>query len=205
MAAVRRGAMAVTAGHDVRLRAATGADAAAIAQVHVESWRTTYRGLMPEWALDGLAVEQRVPVWQERLRRADPDAFTVVAEEDDGQIVGFVAGGQDRSGATGYAGTVSMLYLVELRQHQGLGRRLMRAAAEWLVERGLASLSLYVQEDNERARRFYEALGGQPVRVEPFDWSASPWLPHVRTPLVTSEVLYGWSDLQPLLRSPRQR
>jgi hypothetical protein len=40
----------------ITLRPATVADAAAISHIHVESWRTTYRGVVPDAFLDALSA-----------------------------------------------------------------------------------------------------------------------------------------------------
>jgi hypothetical protein len=50
-----------------RIRPATLADAAAIAKVHVEAWRETYRGLVPDSVLAGLSVERGVRAWTDML------------------------------------------------------------------------------------------------------------------------------------------
>ena len=42
-------------------------DAAAIATLHAESWRTAYRGLVPDAFLDGPVVEDRMHLWRKRL------------------------------------------------------------------------------------------------------------------------------------------
>jgi hypothetical protein len=47
---------------DMRIREATIADVAAIAKVHAESWRTTYKGLLPDDYLANLTYEQREPL-----------------------------------------------------------------------------------------------------------------------------------------------
>jgi hypothetical protein len=46
----------------MRIREATIADVAAIAKVHAESWRTTYKGLLPDDYLANLTYEQREPL-----------------------------------------------------------------------------------------------------------------------------------------------
>jgi hypothetical protein len=38
-------------------------DAEAIARVHVDSWRTTYQGILPDEVLAGLSVERRRAFW----------------------------------------------------------------------------------------------------------------------------------------------
>jgi hypothetical protein len=50
---------------DMYIREATMTDVAAIARVHVESWRTTYKGLLPDDYLANLTYEQREPRWRE--------------------------------------------------------------------------------------------------------------------------------------------
>ena len=52
------------------IRPATVDDAAAVAHVHVSSWRSTYRGLMPDAVLDSLSVERRAEFWREVILRA---------------------------------------------------------------------------------------------------------------------------------------
>ena len=67
----------------MNIRPATVEDAPALAQVHVTSWRETYRGLVPDAYLDSLSVPERTERWRGRLSGADPGAFTLVAEDDD--------------------------------------------------------------------------------------------------------------------------
>lgn len=77
------------------IREATPADAAAIARVHVESWRATYRGIVPDDYLARLSREGWERTWANTLRGAgDADAGTAVfvAEDDAGQVVGFASG-----------------------------------------------------------------------------------------------------------------
>lgn len=49
------------------IRPARMADADAIARVHVDSWRTTYPGIVPDDYLATMSYEQRSGVWQRIL------------------------------------------------------------------------------------------------------------------------------------------
>lgn len=80
------------------VREATLNDAAAIAQVHVDTWRTTYRGTVPDDYLDQLSYKQRQQIWAGILSAPSSDHFTYVAEDEIGQIVGFADGGLERTG-----------------------------------------------------------------------------------------------------------
>ncbi len=140
-------------------------DAAGIARVHVESWRTTYPGIMPQEHLDALSVADREQTWAEALRGGGPVKTTVyVAETDSGEIVGFVAGGQERAGDPDFRGEISALYLLHSEQGRGLGRRLVQTFARRLSQEGHQTLLVWVNAQNP-ARRFYEALGGAHART----------------------------------------
>ena len=82
----------------VSIRVAEVRDAAAIAHVHVESWLTTYNGLVPEEYLASLTEAERVPLWQEWLTR---DISVFVAEVA-GKIGGFAGGGPIREPLAAY-------------------------------------------------------------------------------------------------------
>ena len=51
----------------VRVRGALPADAPAIAKVHVETWRATYAGLVPDAYLVGMREERQTLMWQRLL------------------------------------------------------------------------------------------------------------------------------------------
>lgn len=147
------------------IREATPKDAAGIARVHVESWRTTYPGIMPQEHLDALSVADRQQMWAETLRADSPTKTMVyVAEADHGEIVGFVAGGRERAGDPDFQGEISALYLLQSQQGQGLGRLLVQTFARRLSQEGCGTLLIWVNVHNP-ARRFYEALGGVHART----------------------------------------
>ena len=52
---------------NLEIRTARIEDSPGIARVHVDSWRTTYRGIVPQDVLENLSYQQRQEIWQERL------------------------------------------------------------------------------------------------------------------------------------------
>jgi len=82
-------------GSDVAARRATIDDAVDIADVHVATWRATYRGLMPQSLLDGLSVEARTAVWR-RILRDDVGSTLVAIEQAAKRVVVFVSVGPSR-------------------------------------------------------------------------------------------------------------
>lgn len=55
-------------GQAIRIRRATLADCPAIAQVQVEGWRTTYRGVVDDDYLESLSVTDRTQKWVENVQ-----------------------------------------------------------------------------------------------------------------------------------------
>lgn len=139
-------------------------DAAEIARVHVASWRAAYPGMVPQEILDGLSVERRTERWAELLGDEGPRDIVLVAERD-GVVVGFASAGPSIDGG-GDAGVdpeetalLHAIYLDESAWGQGIGTALLDATLERLTGHGFGSVTLWVIEANDRARRFYEARG----------------------------------------------
>lgn len=75
----------------------------------------------------------------------------------DGCVVGVVLAGPDPDGPD--SGHLSRLYVDPDRWGAGIGTELHRAAVADLADRGFPAATLWVLEDNVRARRWYERLG----------------------------------------------
>lgn len=144
----------------MNIRTAKPGDAAGIARVHVDSWRTTYPGILPAEVLASLSYQRRETAWVELLARQE--GVVLVAEDPSGQIVGFASGGPNREDNPQFAGELYAIYLLTTAQGKGLGRRLTRATTAWLAEHGMHSMLVWVAAANP-SRRFYESLGGQYV------------------------------------------
>ena len=167
----------------VTVREAVPADARAIARVHVDSWRTTYRGIVPDSVLLQLSYEERERRWQGILDAAEGQAFVYVAVDEFGQIVGFASGGPERSGDPDYKGELYAIYIADAYHRKGVGRLLAQTVAERLARAGLHSMLVWVLADNP-ARHFYEALGGQQARRQQITIGE----------VTLDEIGYGWTD-----------
>ena len=80
----------------VRIRTADPADAGPMARVHVDTWRTTYSGIVPAEHLAGLSYRDRESKWVDILTIASPTTSNFVAEAEGGEVVGFAGGGLER-------------------------------------------------------------------------------------------------------------
>lgn len=68
----------------MKVRGASGDDAAAIAEIHVRSWQAAYRGVLPDELLDSLSVSERETSWRALLSGSEDRQVTLVAEHDGG-------------------------------------------------------------------------------------------------------------------------
>ena len=175
-------------GMDIRIRSANPADAGAVARVHVDSWRTTYAGIVPAEYLAGLSYQVSESRWTHTLTTGQPDTSNFVAETAGGEIVGFAGGGPEREGNRTYPGELYVIYLLEEYQRKGVGRRLVSAVARRLLTDGFDSMLVWVLADNHPGRRFYESLGSTLVGRKTVTIGG--------TDLV--EMSYGWMDVADL-------
>ena len=127
----------------ISIRAATEHDAVAISHVHVQSWRTTYAGIVPEEYLATLNEAERV-LLREWLTRDIP----VYIADLDGEIVGFISGGAIREPVQTYDAELYAIYLLEQAQGQGIGTALLKKLAESLSSKGFTSMIVWVLEKN---------------------------------------------------------
>ncbi|SEA39741.1 GNAT family N-acetyltransferase [Leifsonia sp. 21MFCrub1.1] len=135
------------------LRTATADDAAAFTTVFLDCWHLSYSRTMPAELVERMTPDSAAALWQRAL--AGGGERYLAAEDDDGTLVGFVGfrlAGPD-------AGYVSSLYVSPHAQGGGYGRRLLSAAEEELRDLGAATARLWVFEQNEPSRRFYERSG----------------------------------------------
>lgn len=142
----------------VAIRQAVPGDAAAIAEVHVASWRWAYRGHVPEETLAALDVGERASWWREVL--LDHDRIVFVATSGDGTVVGFAhaAATDDEDGSSDVA-QLYAIYLEERAAGRGIGGALLGRITGEMRRAGFTRAILWVLETNERARRFYEHTG----------------------------------------------
>jgi GNAT superfamily N-acetyltransferase len=139
------------------VRNARLADAEAVAEVHVESWKATYRGIFPDEYLDGLAAVDRLPMWQDLLGHGPDERLSVlVVEDNSGAVCGFAL---SRPADEAESAELSAIYLHPRVWRKGLGRLLHQRLVTRLRSQGYAEAILWVHPGNDRARRFYEACG----------------------------------------------
>lgn len=173
------------------VRKAVTSDAEGIAKVHVDTWRTTYQGIVPDAYLSNLSYDKRRSRWDKILLHPESQDATYVAEDDSKIVLGWVSCGLDRDNDPVYKGEVYGLYVLQKMQRRGIGRQLMLAAVQDLKRRGFNSMILWVLADNP-SKHFYEKLGGEHVQTRDVTIGSK----------VLKEFGYGWKDLDSIATQP---
>jgi len=142
----------------VRVRPAEVSDAHGIADVHIESWRETYSGVVPDRFMSADALEARRRMWKSILT-LDPLPGAIAVAERGEKVIGFAfAGSADHPDAVkGFAPARGLhlysIYLLADEQGAGTGKVLLEAVL------GDRPAQLWVLSGNDRARAFYEHQG----------------------------------------------
>jgi GNAT superfamily N-acetyltransferase len=174
---------------EVVIRKAGEEDAEAITRVQIRTWQTAYTGLFPADKLETLDENfgKRSEFWREQISGSEAPLITYVAEAA-GELVGFAGGSAERSGEWPYDGELNVIYVLDEYQKRGIGRRLVGAVAQALLDQDLHSMIVWVLADSPY-RVFYEALGGEYVGEQGHEvWGK------------TYQVAgYGWARIEDLL------
>jgi GNAT superfamily N-acetyltransferase len=161
-------------------RPARISDARSIAEIEVETWRTTYAGMLADDFLIGMSMAQRRASWAAELRRS---RAIWVWDEAPHQLLGFGFCGPQRGASAEYEGEIYMLYVLPDAQGRGIGRCLLEAMQKDLRSGGCRSVLVWVVRGNP-ARFFYERMGAKLVLQQQIQFGAEP-----------VDVLgYGWKD-----------
>ncbi|MBO0603095.1 GNAT family N-acetyltransferase [Sporosarcina sp. E16_3] len=163
------------------IRKAEVEDAAGIAKVQVDSWRTTFKGIVPDDFLEGLSYDKREPIW----KRAVMENNLYIAEDENGHVIGFSVGGKERTGNyEAFPGELYSIFILKEHQGTGIGRLLVKSVVDDLKKKKLFSMLIWVIEENP-ACQFYELLGGKKIGTREIEIGGKK----------LREIAYGWDDI----------
>lgn len=168
----------------IEIRPATESDIPAIANVLVDTWRSTFRGLLPSDFLDGMSHAHQSERHLRMFRK--PEAIYHVATDLQGHIVGFASGGPTRHPDFPYQNELYAIYVLDSHQGSGVGTTLFRTLAGDLHRSGRTGLIVWVLINNPN-RGFYERHGGTLIGRQPITLGSA----------TIEEFAYGWDDVLP--------
>jgi GNAT superfamily N-acetyltransferase len=165
------------------VREATLADCPAVAKVHVQSWKESFAGIVPQPFLDKMSVEQRAQAFESRF--SDGSYKMYVAEVSEQGLVGFADFGAPREIIATYEAELYAIYLLPEFQRKGLGERLFHQGVEFLIRSNKSSMYLLTLEISPY-KSFYEKMGGQVIGRNQIEIEG----------VVYDELVYGWKNLR---------
>jgi GNAT superfamily N-acetyltransferase len=171
----------------MNIREATQSDLESIAQLHAQSWRSAYRGILSDAYLDGDLVADRRALWHDRFTKPAAQQNIVVAQRND-TLMGFACsfGSHDAT----WGNLLENLHVASAYRGAGIGFRLVTHVAQWCVRTQAADgLHLWVLAGNIAAQAFYQRMGAS--KVEQSVWNA----PDGRQ---VAELRFAWPRLTTL-------
>ncbi len=170
------------------IRPATKEDALAIATVQYHGWQHTYHGIINQAYLDSLSIEKGVDFTKRLLASTQP--VTIVMENTEGAVIGYISGGKNRAEELPCDGEIYALYVLKQYHGHGLGKQLFIEAVAQLLKRGYQSVCVFVLKDNP-AVGFYKSfkpnlevtvkasIGNEKYKELGLGWSNSLIVTHV--------------------------
>lgn len=141
------------------IRKAEIEDAQKVAEVHVRTWQSHYRGQIPDDHLAALSIEKRARAWAAAFSDLKPRSATFVSDEA-GDIHGFCSVGSSRDvGAAPEEGELLAIYVNPANQGIGIGTALMEEGLAFLCAQNFTRAHLWVLDTNERTIGFYRTKG----------------------------------------------
>ncbi|WP_226037984.1 GNAT family N-acetyltransferase [Aquibacillus saliphilus] len=170
------------------IRKAVLEDADKIAEVHVQSWKTTYSDLINEEDLSNMTFENRKTLWETILQMPMKGQVALVLHDDDNDIVGFISGGKERTKRFGYDGEIYAVYLLKDYQRKGLGTILLDAFAKAMKKEGYESILVWILTQNPSSK-FYIDFGAEQVDEEETSIGEGTY----------QETAFGWRRIDELI------
>ncbi|MES2218837.1 MAG: GNAT family N-acetyltransferase [Pseudomonadota bacterium] len=156
-----------------RIRHATLSDIAGIAEVHVKSWQTIYRGIVPNEFLNNLSIPTQTKRWEGLIHTEEAD---ILVAEVNNLIIGFISfcSPRMRIADTPFAIELGAMYILPNKWRQGIGRLLFNEAIKEFQGKGYKKILLWVFEKNTQGRLFYKSMGFTEIDFALDDWSGVP-------------------------------
>ncbi len=166
----------------MQVRTATPEDAMGIAIVHVDTWRTTYEGIIPSEFLQALSYEKRKLLWDQNI--ADKSNKIFVVENSEAKIIGFAVVAKREENKVVGATDLTSLYLLKEYQGSGIGKLLMQHVFKHCSAIQATKVFVEVLADNN-TRHFYEYYGAQFVEMKQLNIGGN----------IINEAIYVWEDV----------
>ncbi len=122
-----------------------------LTELYIDAYKS-----LPEYGYQKKAEARKYLKW---LYKGDPNGFLVLFEK--GKPIGFISCHKNwwDSKLERFVGEIHEFVISPSFQGRGLGKKLFEKGIEYLKSMGRKNIGLWVGEDNEKAKRFYENRG----------------------------------------------
>ena len=132
-------------------------DCQELARLKGKVWRTTYRGIYSDEALDNYDIEKNAKIFEQICENPDIEFFVA---QGNGEIVGLMTCGKPYKPIKDYKQEVGLLYILKEYQKKGIGTGFIKLAKKIVEEKGFDRFVISVNKKNENAISFYKKMGG---------------------------------------------
>lgn len=175
----------------MQIREAQPSDLNSIVQLHAQSWRIAYRGILSDAYLDGDLLADRMSLWGPRFATPAANQYIAVAEMDN-TVVGLACAFGSYDDVWG--NLLENLHVAPTLKGAGIGAQLVSHVAQWCAQtQSATALHLWVLKGNTAAQGFYKRLGASAVEKSVWDAPDGNSVPELR---------FAWPSLAPLLQLP---
>ena len=119
------------------------------------------------------------------LKEGKPQ-FKIVAENLNGEIVGFIDGGVERTGTYNCDGELYAIYLLQEYQGMKIGQKLFQALLSDCINNDMQSLLVWVVTNNP-SKKFYEKFNPEKIDTKFLER------------LQVEETAYCWRDINNII------
>lgn len=127
-------------------------DNQAIASIYAKSWKSAYRGILPQEYLDNVNSQKWMNIFEDTSRQM----FLAIQNET---IIGVITCSKARDDRWFDWGEIVSIYLLPDYYHHGIGTKLLQVALQELINQGYKQIYLWVLEENQSAIAFYKKNG----------------------------------------------
>jgi ribosomal protein S18 acetylase RimI-like enzyme len=156
---------------EIMIRKADIDDSSRIADIQIFGWRNAYRGIIDDEILfKRLNIEKKSQMIKNVLEEGKEEWFVY---EDNGIIKGMMILGKSRDGDKKDAFELWAIYVDPFMMRNGIGKTMIEYCEEIGQKRGYKENILWVLEENNIGRKFYEKNGykkdGSKKTIEKFN------------------------------------
>ena len=123
-----------------------------ISNIYERSWKYAYRDIIPQDYLDSIPKGR----WAGSINKIGMNSLVVI---ENGRIIGTASFCKSRWKQYSDYGEIVSIYFLPAYMGKGYGHQLLKKCIEELNILGYDNILLWVLEDNQRARKFYEKNG----------------------------------------------